>query len=268
MENTAKLILKTMGLTLYFIVVALFFTLCALSVFAPSTMIGFYDKLNLQNAKVYMYERVYAKSEKMEDLYNALQANIEIEDYEHTIKYINIMRNKGSYADFCNLINERNTQSVDKKYYVYVCDYDSFIRTQYVNALYKTDRVEKAQTIALEELTNNSNIYAWEFGTFIDCIMTDETLDKTAQTKALKDIYNTELNGLSVQELINNNIDMIEDPESVSGFEKLKSLNQIIKIKTTNKYLAQAMNDDVLVQALVSDIEVLINNYNETLANL
>ena len=268
MENTVKVIFKTMGLTLYFIVVGLFFILSTLSVLAPSAMIGFYDKLNLQSAKVYMYERVYARSEKIEDLYNVLEANIEIEDYEHIIKYINIMRNKGSYAEFCNLINERNTQNIDKNYYVYVCDYDSFLRSQYVNALYKTERLEKAHIIALEELANNSNVYAWEFGTYIDCIMTDETLDKTAKDKALVEIYNTELNGLSVQELINNNIDMIEDPESVNGFEKLKSLNQIIKIKTTNKYLAQAMKDDVLVQALVSDIEVLLDNYNKTLASI
>lgn len=267
-DTTTKLIIITALHTLYFLIVGVFFCVASLSVLAPNVMIGFYNDLNMQSVKAYMYERVYDNTNKIEDLYNVIEVNISCENYEHVVKYIKVMQNRSGYADFCEKINARNIQNIDKKYYVYLCDYDSFLRNQYVNALYHANKKDRAREIAFDELTNNSNSYAWEFGAYIDCVMTDNSLTENDKIALLSQIYDTELNGLSVQELINNNIDMLDDPDGLNGYEKLRVLHQLIIIKITNKYFAQAKSDNVLVDALNLDIESLTEDYDNTLATL
>ena len=254
-DNYLKIILETTLLTIYYIVVFFFFALVSISLLAPQWLIGAYDAMGLDRAKAYMYERVYNKTEKNEDLYNVIEVYIQTENYNKIIKYINVMQNKSNYESFCELVDNRNTANVSKEFYVYVCDYDAYLKNQYVLSLYNSGRKDRAKEVAFEGLIGNSNLYAWEFGAYVDCVMSDDTLESDEKKATLAAIYDTTINNFTIQEWINNNLDMIEDPDSKEGFERLESLHQIIVIMSTNKILAEAKDDTTLADSLISSIE-------------
>ena len=267
-DNYLKIILETTLLTIYYIVVFFFFALVSISLLAPQWLIGAYDAMGLDRAKAYMYERVYNKTEKNEDLYNVIEVYIQTENYNKIIKYINVMQNKSNYESFCELVDNRNTANVSKEFYVYVCDYDAYLKNQYVLSLYNSGRKDRAKEVAFEGLIGNSNLYAWEFGAYVDCVMSDDSLENDEKKATLAAIYDTTINNFTIQEWINNNLDMIEDPDSKEGFERLESLHQIIVIMSTNKILAEAKDDTELIDALVDSIKSYMDDYNATLATL
>lgn len=267
-KSTTKIIIETSLKTLYFVIIGIFFSIASLTVLAPKAMINFCDALNLQKSKEYMYERVYDRTQQIEDLYNVIEVNISGKHYDHVTKYIKIMQKRLDYDEFCSKIDETNAQTVNKMFYVYVCDYDAYLRTQNVVALYNSNRVQRAEEIAFDELVGNSNPFAWEFGAFVDCVMTDTTLTASQKKTMLAEIYETTLNGVGVQEFINNNLDMVDDLESAEGRDKLKTLHILMKIKSTNKYLAEAVNDTTLAELLQKDLDNYKAEYDKTLIDL
>lgn len=268
-DGLVKTIFKTFGITVAVVVSGFVYVVVCLSVLFPKCMTGFYGDLGLKSARAYMFERVYRQTGNDEDLYNVIEVKIQNNDHEDMVRYIKKMQSKSNYNDFCAAVDERNTRSVSPRLYVYVCDYDAYLKEQYVIALYGIGNKDKAQTIALQELAANTNEYAWEFGAFIDCIVSNNKLTDLEKKTALSKIYDMTVGeSRTVQSCIDSQLDQLDEGGVAVGLEKLKITYQKIVIKTTNKLLAQAKDDTVLVNAVIEDISNLNQEYNATLAEL
>ena len=263
MKNaTTSIILKTAALTLFYIVVGVFFVMTALIVLSPRTMVNVYSDLNLTGAKAYALERTYNKSKKLDDLYNCINATISAKQSNKTIKYIKIMQKSEHFADFANAVNERNIKASEKKYWVYVCDYEGFLRSQYLVALYNLNDKSKAKDLAYGRLSASNNIYSWEFGDYVDCVMTDVALTKDQKISALAAIYFDTAGGASVKTLLLNNIDMVEETSGLSGLEKLKAIYQKTRYYDTYAVLADAAGDTEAAEAARAEIGKCNDDYS------
>ncbi|MBQ7453077.1 MAG: hypothetical protein IJS68_02280 [Clostridia bacterium] len=268
-DNLTREIVITVLKTLAVIVFGGIFVIISFSLLFPQNMTGFYANLNMKKAEAYMYKRVYNHSGSNEDLYNLIESGINAENYSETVKYIKVMQKRAGFDDFCDIINERNIKNAENRQYVYVCDYSAYLNHQYTIALYLKGDKDKAEEFAIDALSNNANIYAWEFGAYVDCVMSDKTLSETVKKSQLKDLLIKEINTLAVEDLINNNLIMLDDPNTLEGYEKLRCLHQMIIIKRTYYILAVASDfDQASLDGMVSDITNLQDMYASTLMSL
>ena len=259
-------VLKTAGLTLLGIVAFFAVLISSLAVFSPASLAKVTNEIGMMRVSATMYERQYNKSGKLTDLYNAIEAKLACNNYADAARLIKVMRTRQGYSEFCESINSSAIAASSKEKWVYVADYDAYLRAQLTGSLYKSGKISEAQEIAERELVANSNIYSWEFGALIDCILEDKNLSASDKTGKLKDFYDKDYDGSIIDELINNNLDMLQDPDSGEGVVKLKTIYQMIKIKSTFKSLKEAAGVDA--SAEITDINALLEKYDAALSEI
>ena len=257
-------VVKTAALTLCGIFAFFCLLISSLAVFSPLSLAKVTGEIGIAKVSATMYERQYNKTGKLSDLYNAIEAMLICENYSGAARLIKVMRTRPGYADFCDSVNNSAIEASSKEKWVYVANYDAYLRSQLTKSLYKSGQTAEAEEFAINELMANSNIYAWEFGAFIDCVLDNNYLSQDQKNAKLKLIYESEYDGSIIDELINNNLDMLEDPDSQEGIIKLQTLYQMIKIKTTFRLVKVASGVDGSAEA--SDIGTLLNKYDAALA--
>jgi len=259
-------IVKTILKTTFILIIGAFFCTAVLTLVLPKTMANFYGDVGLNRAQAYCYKRVYNKSQKTEDLYNLIEVSIKAENFEDVIEFSKKMQNEPTFLIFCDKINERSTKNAENKYYVYVCDYDAYLKNQITNAYYKTKKFDAAKDFALNNLAENSNIYASEISTLCDLILSDKNLSKTQKTEKLSSIFNAEIDGKNVQTLMEEKIDSLPNPDGKANLTKLKIYHAKQKIYATMFYLNEAGGaNEATLNDIEANIETNKNLYNQTL---
>ena len=256
-------VIKTICKTLLAIFVIVGFAFVSVCAFNPKVASEYASK----NAQAVLYEKTYRKSGQIVDLYNAIEINLSTEKYFVASKLIEEMKARDDYSEFCNKVNQSAiSQTTEKSMLVLVADYDAYLTSQLVKSYYLSNFTEKAEELASRELTANSNIYDWCFGTYVDCVATDKLLTQEERQEALKAIYIKLYNNLSVDQAVNNNINALGNPEMLSGLNKCLAYYQMIKIKKTQRILMFANGQDI--NDISEEIETLIDKYDDSVAAL
>ncbi|MCR5553551.1 MAG: hypothetical protein K6F08_02285 [bacterium] len=254
-----KTICKTL-LAIFVVVGFVFVSVCAINPKAASNYVS-------KNAQAVLLEKTYRKSGQVVDLYNAIEMNLSTEKYYTASKLIEEMKERDDYSEFCAKVNQSAiAQTTQKSRLVLVADYDSYLTSQLVKSYYLSNFTDKAETLASKELTTNSNIYDWCFGTYVDCVASDKLLTQEERQKALNDIYIKLYNNLSIDQAINNNVNAVGNPETLSGLEKCMAYYQIIRIRKTQRILMYANGQDI--NTITEEIETLIDKYEDSVAAL
>jgi|GEM_PF-6108707 len=263
-ETTEKLIIITAAKTLAFIVIFVALIAVCVATFAPRSFADFCGNAGLTKTQAVMLEREYTQTKELDALYNAIEANINADRIFTSIRLIRIMRVNSDYADFCEKIDEAAVSAARGENKVYVANYDAYLRSQLVKLLYRYGNKDEARTFAVSELVANANIYSWEFGTYIECILDDATLTSAQKNTILTGIYAADYDGSLIEELINNSADMLGDPDILSGLDKALTIYQLIRIRTTQARLLNAVGASTTL--IDADIETLIEKYESALA--
>ena len=251
------------------LVFGVFFCATILNYVAPQTMAGVYGTLGLNKAQAYCYKRVYYKSERIEDLYNAIETSIKANCYGDVVSLGQEMKNNPHYLVFCDKINQRNTKNIDKSLYVYVCDYDSYLSGQIISASYKNGNKTKAEELALNALSENANIYGGELATLVGAVKEDDGLTNAQKQTTLATIYAKTIGGKTIAELIEDKLNSLPDPSTATNLTKLKIYHAKQKILTTKYYLEEASGaNESALEAILNDIETAQNGYSATLESM
>lgn len=262
-ENLAltKIIIPLIGKTLLVIATIGGFLMVCMASFFPANLASFAESMNLVKVRAVMLEKVCNKSNSLADLNRAIEADIVAERYSEAVGLINRMQKSANYADFVVQMNESSIRQTKKENLVFVLNYDAFLNTQKVVCLYKSNQKSKAQKIALQALEENSNIYSWEFGTYIDCLLADGQMATQSKVSTLGSLYDDTL-----KTQINDNLSALGDESTKTGLVKLETIYTKIKINTTLYQLKKLFNENLdEVEQVIDD---LIESYNQTLATI
>lgn len=254
-----KTICKTL-LAIFVVVGFVFVSICSINPKAASNYVS-------KNAQAVLLEKTYYKTGQVVDLYNAIEMNLSTEKYYTASKLIEEMKKRDDYNAFCVKVNQSAiSQTTEKSRLVLVADYDSYLTSQLVKSYYLSNFTDKASELAFKELTANSNVYDWCFGTYVDCVASDKLLTQEERQKALNDIYIKLYNNLSIDQAININVNAVGNPETLSGLEKCMAYYQIIRIRKTQRILMYANGQDI--NDITEEIETLIDKYEDSVAAL
>ncbi len=141
----------------------------------PKASIKYFDFLRAPKASLAAYERAYNLSHENYDLYDLINKSIETGSYKTTIKYINELRTQTYYQAFVDEIDVTSTEGIAKRYVALVGDYDGYLNSQYVIALYKTGQKDAAIKAAADDLSN-ANYRSFALSAYFDCLYSDKTL--------------------------------------------------------------------------------------------
>lgn len=254
-------IFRTFLLTLFGIFAFFSLVIGALAVFNPLRLATVSKDIGLTQVSALMFEKQYNKSGKLTDLYNAIEVNLEAQRNADSARLIKKMMTNENYSAFCEQVNNSAVASTAKSHWVYVANYDAYLSSQLTKSLYFSGKVDDAKTLAVGELAANSNIYSWEFGAYIDCVLSDKNLVDEQKVLAIKEVYEKDYNGKTFNELVEENLNSTGNPDLQTGLTKLQTLYQKIKINSTIASMKDVLGFDSTAEK--NQIETLIEKYNQ-----
>lgn len=267
-----KIIIKTSAITLGIIILIIGFTLSILTTFFPKTIANLALDLGYNKMAVYYLEKNYSNTNDINDLYTLINQSYLSNEYLVYIKYYEILEENEKYYEFMTFINDRNAATTTNKIVLSaLINEDNYLKNNYVNALLKTNNLQKALNYGLQHFDyenytlDNLGIYA--FGN----ILTNYFINNVE----LKPFFEQEYNetGLSL-------IDSIYDyfNQSFLTFETNKHTTdsfrqvQLLALATRINKLAQNLqvvhdNSSILNSIDIEDVMARVASVNTALQN-
>ena len=195
-KSMSRFIVKTMGYTILGVLSCFTWLCMALTVFVPKTAAQYYDYLGLNQAEVFCYETEYARTQKIEDLYNVILVNLSAGNEQKALDYIQEIQQKTDYAEFSKTLDASAfaVTSIDK--IAYTASVQSYFAKKQIQLTYKIESKEQAKSLAINFLTNvQMEPYFYATTAYIDCVYQDSSLTLKqvyAQLAAFADTFTME----------------------------------------------------------------------------
>lgn len=217
-------VIKTMLFTSFCFLCSFCFVVICLTPIAPNVVLRAFDYVGAKSATYLVYKRVYERHKTNENLYNVIQLAIERKNYEDMEKYIEIMVQGDKFSNFANKVDEKTKIALGDMYSVYANSYESYLRGNWVLALYKIDNKLSAKMLAIDSVEGTVT----ELYVYVKCIESDENLaniQKETELKTLQTRYN-------MVDMLKIKIDSLQDEYSMATTDsgKLVAINQKILI--------------------------------------
>lgn len=214
-KRVAKIALKTFS-NLF---VGIMFALMVVFFVAPSFSLKISKAFGSLKGQEVCYERMYAQSGKITDLYNLILINEQQNDYENEFAYINQITKKSNYKEFCEAVDKASVLKVKSKELIpYTCDVNSYIRSQKVECMYK---MGEDQTIEVVVQTVSGELSDVSIAVYVDLINDDELLTDKQKTEKIVELMgkNIIVSGASAstQTIMSDRIDEIKTELSKDG---------------------------------------------------
>jgi len=262
---------KTVGLTFVKTIIGMlgfaFYFVCTMVCLAPKQMIKVFDFASLDNASLFCYERVYKQEQTLANLYNLVQKSIENKNYKKTNKYINELQGKSDYVNFCLKVNAASLKDKSKKYVAFYGDFDGYLVSQNVLALYGKNQKEEAMSVAESDLIN-PNIYSFGLNAFVGEVESDKSLNEN-EKKAIKAAFidkELTLNGQTKKlfEFISDRLNSLEINDDLTIEDKILRTYSSLKI---NRFMLKVYEaNEKTVEA--EQVRLTIKSLNQTYADL
>lgn len=250
-------ILKTSLLTVFVCVVAIFYFFAISFCLFPKFMVKTCSKMNWTGGEVLAYQRIYERSDEIEDLYNLTMACINLEKNDLAVKNIDKLQEHEDYAEFCEKLDLSAMQSSEKKYLAFVANLDSYLMSQKVRALFSNGKETKAESASFDDL-KNTNKFSFALETFVSCIASDK--------QKLSNLAQKTFENKSVFEWIEQRLSVLEYDELVTE-QKILSIYTLLKINKTKFVLCDSVGDfenkniaQTEIQRLQSEYDILVNS--------
>ena len=180
-----KTIVSTAVKTIGFIFVVISFFILIVSALAPNFAISVFDFVGARKTSYMVYQRIYDREPTNANLYNVLQIAINNDDYQNIEYYAKLMINGDYYDEFCKDIDKATREALDEKYSIYADNYDSYVNTNLVEALYKNGKKSEAKMLAIDSVYANVD----EMYVYINCLLEDEKLTSLQLKNEIKSLH-------------------------------------------------------------------------------
>lgn len=182
--NCLKLSLKFLAIA----IIAVAYINVSIVVISPKFSAKIYSKLGLKSAEEYCLTRVYAKSDSLVDLYNLVVFEQNRDDLKQ-LQYINELKNKDGYLQFCKKMNSSALSSTTEKSLVaYVGDLDAYLTNQKVKCLYNLNL--GAEVFVYTNL-KSSELQEQSFATYVEIVKSDESQSAIEKKQKYQNLLDT-----------------------------------------------------------------------------
>lgn len=266
-QNLTKDIFLTFLKTLIILVGSAFYILAVSLCLSPNFAISVYEFLGATKASLSCYERIYAESGELADLYNLSIKCVEAKDYKKASTYIETLRGAEGYEDFCREVNRATIETTSLKYVAYVADLDGYLVSQNILSLYESGEKQKAKEFAVLDLASE-NVYSFGISTYAMCLMSDSSLSSEEKSEALKNLAEQSVTfdaeTKTVLEWINERLALAnpEYGEEGNNIDKILRTYTCLKIENLNLIIYENANEHALASETRAKIEELQNQYN------
>lgn len=266
-QNLTKDIFLTFLKTFIILVGSAFYILAVSLCLSPNFAISVYEFLGATKASLSCYERIYAESGELADLYNLSIKCVEAKDYKKASTYIETLRGAEGYEDFCREVNRATIETTSLKYIAYVADLDSYLVSQNILSLYESGEKQKSKELAVLDLASE-NVYSFGISTYAMCLMSDSSLSSEEKSEALKNLAEQSVTfdaeTKTVLEWINERLALAnpEHGEEGNNIDKILRTYTCLKIENLNLIIYENANEDALASEARAKIEELQKQYN------
>ena len=243
-----KTIIHTVLVTLSALIGAVAMFLISISVVAPFFAVKVYDTFGAKKISYIVYQRVYEREKTDENLYNVLQASINMKDYENIEKYAQEMLEDSTFQTFSKKIDEATKKKLDKKYSVYADSYESYVRKWLVIALYENGKTDEAKMKAINSVYDSDGGEMYEY---VRMLKEDKDIlesERVRELRLLRDRYDVwkKLEEKQVE---------LELGAYTDNEKKLVVLEQKIKIAEVQYCLSEATGNEEEAQVSMDNIK-------------
>ena len=249
-------ILKYFLVTVFACVVAVFYFFAVSICLSPKSMISTCQKMGWKGGELLCYERIYDKSDKIEDLYNFTVASINAKNNKQTISCIAMLQDRNDYDAFCEKLDLSAKETVKIEYVAYVGNLDSYLENQKVLALYNCGKKSKAKQEAFANL-ESQNKYCFSLDAYVSCLGESKT-----KLSALAD---EKFEGKTILEHIDERISLLEY-SSLEKVEKVMSVYTLLKINKIKYAILVSQDKTEQANATQEEISRLQNEYASLIA--
>ena len=216
-------------------VVAMF--LISISVLAPTFAVRVYNSLGAENASYIVYQRVYERNQSDENLYNVLQASINMKDYVNIEKYAQLMLEDSTFSTFSKKVDEATKSKLDKKYSIYADSYESYVRKYLVIALYHNGKTDEARMRAIDSVYDRDGGEMYEY---VRMLREDENMLQSVRVRELRLLHDR----YDVWKKLEEKQVELELGAYTDNEKKIVVLEQKIKIAEMQYYLSEASGNE------------------------
>lgn len=266
-QNLTKDIFLTFLKTFIILVGSAFYILAVSLCLSPNFAISVYEFLGATKASLSCYERIYAESGELADLYNLSIKCVEAKDYKKASTYIETLRGAEGYEDFCREVNRATIETTSLKYVAYVADLDGYLVSQNILSLYESGEKQKSKEFAVLDLASE-NVYSFGISTYAMCLMSDSSLSSEKKSESLKNLAEQSVTfdaeTKTVLEWINERLALAnpEYGEEGNNIDKILRTYTCLKIENLNLIIYENANEDALASEARAKIEELQKQYN------
>jgi len=261
-----KFVFKTIGITLFTIVVAFFYVMCSLVVFSPSTAGKVFSVVGSEKTVLICAEREYRKNPTNYNLYNLLQQSITAGDNERVERYVYATINSKNYDKFEEEINTISRIGVGKNKIAYVYDVDSYLTQAYVKALYIQGKKDEArQEFHFRDLTRDDHPYSISLIAYVNCLYEDDSMTDEEKLSDFSEYYenaNNTINGMTIKEHLEDRLTLIETTYEETEEGRIFNTYMQIKLNTCFYKINDILGNNILKQYYSEKVSLVTEKYN------
>lgn len=248
-KRVAKIALKTLSS----IFIGIMFALMVVFFVAPSFSLKISKVFGSLKGQEVCYERMYAQSGNIADLYNLILVNEQQNDYESEFAYINQITKKTNYKEFCEAVDKASVSKVKSKELIpYTCDTNAYIRSQKVKCMYK---MGEDQVVEVVVQTVSGELSDVSIAVYVDLINEDNLLTDKQKTEKIVELMNKNIivsgSSTGTQTILNDRIEEIKNElakDDLSLARKIVLEYSLVRIYRAEYLINVYLDDEVAAE--------------------
>ena len=258
-KNASVSFLKIFGV----IVCAYIFVLTVVFSLFPGATANYFKFFGATKAEELCYERQYQKTNDIADLYNLILFEQDRNNLKQ-LQFINELRSKKEYEDFCKKLNDSAlSDTTEKSLVAYVGDVNAYLVNQKVKCLYKLNL--GCEVFIYTEL-KSGKLTEQSFASYAELVYTDKSLTKEQKIAKYHDLIDTaELDGQTLEVLLNNRLLALNEKVSEENLQENEEI--ILKFTLAKDYKAcyyvySTLGNEVKTSEFMTKYNEAIAEYN------
>ena len=226
MKKGVKIALKTILDS--FIVIM--FAMCSIFVLFPKFSLKIHQTLGMDGMQELNYKMIYARSNKITDLYNLIIFEGSQNKYVDELAYIDQMLTRKDYSSFCETMDQASVNQINAEGLTsYSANVNGYVLSRKVVCMYELGK-EGVDSYIYRQ-TNKGKLSEYSFSTYVDLIYFDEGLSQSQKSQKLNDL-------ISVSDVFDGNLITLEDlvQTRVNGIIAALAIETDVNKKDVLKY--------------------------------
>lgn len=247
------------------IVCAYFFVLTIVFSLFPRVTANYFKFFGATKAEELCYERQYQKTNDIADLYNLILFEQDRNNLKQ-LQFINELRSKKEYEEFCKELNDSALkETTEKSLVAYVGDVNAYLINQKVKCLYNLNL--GCETFIYDEL-KSGKLTEQSFASYAELVFSNKSLTSEQKIVKYQDLLDTSelFGGQTLEVLLNNRLLALSEKASEDNLQENEEI--ILKFTLAKNYKAcyyvySTLGNEVKTEEFVAKYNEAIAEYNK-----